>query len=452
MNITVASKVILFLSTFNSRSTEIGYICPDGFSVLGTQTNDAPIRYLLQVHPDIQKIICVVTTQARETAWEHFQHIVKETVSEVEVIPIFYEENENFSEKAIPMILEHVQRDDEIFLDVTGGFRNANMYLLLLSRVLSYKGIRTVGAVYSNFQTKKVEDVSHLIEMFDLVGGMQELTSFGNVQTLRAYYDRQTKKSQIQDKKIVTLLNSMERLTETITLCRTGQMEERLKEFNTALTDAKECEDPLMRTLLPVFHEKFGRKLTTPGLIKWCVENGMIQQALTIYKERIPTYLIRDRRDILEVKAHAPQPNNVKNYENEDEARFYEHLLRIGGNMRSSLCRTSASAYYADEGRDPTVITLEYMDDDMLSRSYFKINCTTLKLREILMDYLYIRALRNMIHHANDSSTASQKDIEAYLLDAGYKRLEDVKLNDVKKVLLKSLDHLKLLTGKGKRK
>ena len=244
----------------------------------------------------------------------------------------------------------------------------------------------------------------------------------------------------------------MERLTETITLCRTSQMEERLKEFNTALADAEECADPLMRTLLPVFREKFGRKLTTPGLIKWCVENGMIQQALTIYKERIPTYLIRDRKDILEVKPSAPLPDNLNRYENEDEARFYEHLLKIGVNMRSSLRKASASAYYADEGRDPTVITLKYMNDDMLNSSYFKINCTTLKLSEILMDYLYIRALRNMIHHANDSSTTSQKDIEEYLVDAGYKRLEDVRLDDVKKVLLKSLDHLKLLTGKGRRK
>lgn len=448
----MASTIILFLSVFNSRSEEKNYTCPDDSTVPGTQTNDAPVRYLLRAHPDIQKILCVVTTNARETAWEHFQHIVKEAASAVEMLPIPYEENENFSEKAIPMILEHVQRDDEIFLDVTGGFRNANMYLLLLSRVLSYKGIRTVGAVYSNFQAKRVEDVFHLIEMFDLVGGMQELTSFGNVQTLRAYYDQQARKSQRQDGKIVALLNSMERLNETITLCRTSQMEERMKEFNSALTDAEECEDPLMRTLLPVFREKFERKLTTPGLIKWCVENGMIQQALTIYKERIPTYLIRDRTDILEVKAHAPLPNNLSRYENEDEARFYEHLLKIGGNMRSSLRRANASAYYADEGRDPTVITLKYMDDDMLSSSYFKVNCTTHKLSEILMDYLYIRALRNMIHHANDSSTTSQKDIEECLVDAGYKRLEDVRLDDVKKVLLKSLDHLKLLTGKGRRK
>ena len=95
------------------------------------------------------------------------------------------------------------------------------MYLLL-SRMLSYKGIRTADAVYSNFNAKAVEDISHLIELFDLVGGMQELTSFGNVQTLCAYYDQQIKRNQPRDEKIIALLTSMERLTETITLCRTA--------------------------------------------------------------------------------------------------------------------------------------------------------------------------------------------------------------------------------------
>ena len=38
------------------------YACPDGSSVSGSQTNDAPVRYLLQTYPGVQKIICVVTT------------------------------------------------------------------------------------------------------------------------------------------------------------------------------------------------------------------------------------------------------------------------------------------------------------------------------------------------------------------------------------------------------
>ena len=416
-----ATKIILFLSMYNNTSRETEYACPDGSFVSGEQTNDAPVRYLLQKHRGVREIICIMTRQAQASIWEHFQDVVKKASPKAEITPINYEEDESFHEKAIPAILEHIHQDDRIVLDVTGGFRNANMYLLLLSRVLSYKGIRTVGAVYSNFRTTRVEDISHLIELFDLVGGMQELTSFGSVKTLRAYYDRQTGRNQPRDGKISALLTAMERLTETITLCRTRQVEERLGEFNQALSGAEGCEDPLMRTLLPVFHEKFGRNLTTPGLIKWCVENGMIQQALTIYKERIPTYLIRERKDILVVKDGAPAPENAKSYENEDEAWFEECLLHSFGINPPKT--TNHNTQYA----------------------YFELKCSEDKLRRILNDYRYIRAMRNMIHHANDSSTQPQKEMEKKLFeeDPQYKLLETVGLEDVKGALLRGLKNMR---------
>lgn len=414
------TKIILFLSMYNNTSRKTEYACPDGSFVSGEQTNDAPIRYLLQTHRGVRKIICITTRQAQASIWEHFQNVVKGVSARTEITPVDYEEDEDFREKAIPAILEHIQQDDKILLDVTGGFRNANMYLLLLSRVLSYKGIRTVGAVYSNVRTTKVEDISDVIKMFDLVSGMQELNSFGSVRTLRAYYDQKAGKNHSRDEKIAALLTSMERLTETITLCRTSQINERIKGFNDALKDAENCEDPLMRTLLPVFEDKFGQHLTTPGLIKWCVKNGMIQQALTIYKERIPSYLIRERTDILVVRDGAPPPENAKSYENEDEAWFEECLLRSFGINPPKT--TNHDTQYA----------------------YFELKCSADKLRTILMDYRYIRALRNMIHHANDSSTESQKELERKLFeeDPQYKLLGTVGLEDVKRILLRSLENM----------
>ena len=415
-----ATKIILFLSMYNNTSRETEYACPDGSVVSGEQTNDAPVRYLLQKHRGVQEIICIMTRQAQASIWEHFQDVVKKASPKAEITPINYEEDESFHEKAIPAILEHIRQDDRIVLDVTGGFRNANMYLLLLSRVLSYKGIRTVGAVYSNFRTTRVEDISDLIGMFDLVGGMQELDSFGSVKNLRAYYDRKVRQNHSRDEKIDALLTAMERLTETITLCRTSQIDKRLKTFNDALKEAESCEDPLMRTLLPVFEGKYGQRLTTPGLIKWCVENGMIQQALTIYKERIPAYLIRERTDILVVKDGAPPPENAKSYENEDEAWFEECLLHSFGINPPKT--TNHDTQYA----------------------YFELKCSEDKLRRILNDYRYIRALRNMIHHANDSSTGSQKEMERELFeeDPQYKLLETVGLADVKRALLRSMENM----------
>lgn len=61
------------------------------------------------------------------------------------------------------------------------------------------QGVKTAGAVYSNYNQKVIEDISSLISLFDFIDGMQELTSFGNVRSLRSYYHirRMTRKSMI---------------------------------------------------------------------------------------------------------------------------------------------------------------------------------------------------------------------------------------------------------------
>lgn len=422
----MSKKIILFLSDLKPNAPALEYACPDGDKVIGSQTNDAPVRYLLRAYPNIRQIICIVTELARQTAWENFQEVVREAAPAVSVIPVPYEEGQDFGEAVIPAVLTHANKDDEIFLEVTGGFRNANMHLLLLSRALSYKGVQTVAAVYSNLARKEIQDVSQIVELFEFVGGMQELTSFGSVKTLRNYYSRRKAAGWPGDDAIDDLLAAVSNLVETITLCRTNLVESAMEQFNTALRAAGDCSDPLMRALLSVFREKFGKKLTTPGLIKWCVQNGMIQQALTIYKERIPAHILRPQGGFLEVKPSAPRPSPT-NYENEDGARFREHLL--------------GKLFPKDQQVDYTQ-ALEHLDETWIQGSYFNLKCSIPRLKLVIMDYLYIRAIRNMVHHANESSTASQALVDC-LCGQGYKPLNDLRLKDVEQAILNGLENLK---------
>lgn len=435
----MSQKIILFLSNLRPGAEKSEYLCPDGSFVSGTQTNEAPVLFLLRTHPDISEILSIVTRESVQSAWDQFCAVVHAEYPSIRLTQIPFMAGQDFTFGPMREIMGRVNENDEIFLETTGGFRNDIMHLLLLSRVLSYTKVQTVGAVYSNFQEKEIQDVSHLIGLFDLVGGMQELTSFGSVRTLRTYYGKPAK-----DVRIERLLFSVEKLTETISLCRTKQIDKRMADFDEALTAAESCSDPLMQQLLPAFRMKFGKKLTIPGLIKWCVQSDMLQQALTIYKERIPTYLLKDRSDLITVSSSAPPPNVDKDYQSEDEARFYEHFLKMGRNMRS--------AYY--RGRDPddrwnnsTIKTIEYMED-LLPNSYFHAHCSVNQLCVIAMDYLYIRALRNMTNHANDQATESQKEIEEYLAEHGYQKLDSVTAQDAAKTILNALDHLKKGTVK----
>ena len=322
----MAQKIILFLSDLKDGATGKDYHHQNDKDkrnpIPGVQTNDAPVRYLLRSNGAVEEVICVVTEKAR-SALAHFEQVVHEEAPGAKVVEIPYEEKQSFSDVAIPAILAEAERGDEIYLDVTGGFRNANMHLLLLSRVLSYKGIRTAGAVYSNLWTSTVEDVSHLFRLFDLVDGMQELTSLGNAQTLRRYYEAEPG---TQDPDVKDVIDCMARLTEDITLCHTAQIKQRMDEFNHAMEKARECSDPLMRVLLDVFRATFGEEMTTPGLVRWCVNNDMIQQALTVYTEHIPDVIMGG-----EILRRGSSVKNVskKEYENQAAVQFLRDFLTL---------------------------------------------------------------------------------------------------------------------------
>lgn len=49
----MSKKIILFLSDLKSGKPQ-AYRCPDGGTVTGVQTCEAPIKYLLRAHPDVR--------------------------------------------------------------------------------------------------------------------------------------------------------------------------------------------------------------------------------------------------------------------------------------------------------------------------------------------------------------------------------------------------------------
>lgn len=317
----MAQKIILFLSTYKDTAAENAYSCPTGGTVYGTQTNDAPVRYLLRENPLIRDILCIVTDSACADALEHFEKVVRNASSRASVSPVYFEEEQDFSQTVIPRILSEVKSDDEIFLDITGGFRNANMHLLLLSRILSYCGIHVSGAVYSNFNTHTIEDVAHLFSLFDLVNGMQELTNLGSVRTLRNYYGEHPENPAIDE-----LLTATEKLTEAIVLCRAQQIKPLMANFAEAIENASNCTDPLMRQLVSAFRRTFGKKLATPGLIRWCLKNDMLQQALTVYTELIPSFIFE--HGILTAD-HTVRKPFAQSYEDPSAVLFLRGFLKL---------------------------------------------------------------------------------------------------------------------------
>lgn len=234
----MAKKIILFLSLLSedeSKRKTKDYACTAGVlgmdeahKITGTQTNEAPVKAMLLAHPDVRSIICIVTPQAKKSTLDFFKTHILEFAREKQIqLPddifkiIDFQNDEVFTEGPLQRVLNEIQpggmgknsMGDEILLETTGGWRNTMMYLLLLSRVLTYNHNQTIGATYADFNNQQITDVSDLLRMFDLVGGMQEMSSFGNVRTLRKYFGAEP-----QDEQIGELLDALEALNEAITL------------------------------------------------------------------------------------------------------------------------------------------------------------------------------------------------------------------------------------------
>ncbi len=316
----MAKKIITFLSLKHNDAVEKDYICPDGSAVRGKETNEAPLRYLYRENPDIDEVICLVSDRAKAEAWEDFCLFAAENAPTAVCTEIHYDEQRDSGE-LLSEVMSKIQPDDVIFLDVTGGFRTVMMDIMLLSRTMHYTGVTFGGAVYSEAGRKDepghIRDATQLFDTFNMVEGMQELSSLGSTHMLRNYYDKRGE----PDEKIDELLKSMDALFETITLCRTSKIDECMKRFEVALKNARSCDDPLMQQLLPTLQKRFGEGLDTLSLIEWCVKSNMLQQALTVYTERVPREIMRH------VDGRGAYTMGKRDYEDADAIRLRELMM-----------------------------------------------------------------------------------------------------------------------------
>ena len=433
-------KVILFMSVMSPQAKEKDYLCPDGKKVQGTQTNEAPVKYLLRKYREkITKILCVVSAACREnikgrdySTLDYFRREIERFLRD-EGLPfsdgflteIDFQEDGGIDAEAdlARAVSREINPGDEILLETTGGFRNSVMLLLLLSKTLSYTGHPTAEAVYSFFDRTnagkdRVYDVSDLTGLFDLIGGMEELRGFGNVNALRAYYEKRP-----HDEKIDALLSATKNLLDTITLCRTRRIPDAMRDFNDAMSAAETCQDSFLPQLLPAFRQKYGERMNIPGLIRWCLNSDMLQQALTIYKENIPDYLIKQRKDVLEVKPHASLPSDTPSYQSDSEA----HFRRFAASFYRDAIRGDSRNWYGGQYADYNVL------------------CPFEAMSRIALDYNYILLLRNMVNHASDAVEKGNENKARQLHECRYQYPlpDEITAQDVKKAILQGLENMK---------
>ena len=358
MNILIAS-----ISTFSYKKQEREYVVRlsgcDVDTIKACHTNESVLRCLvhlsgIQQSGGLNKIIALVSNAAagnqnadydNMTAFQYYQSVMKECAPDAEIESVRIENDDN-SPKDTAVILneicEKIDTDDVVYIDGAGGLRTINNIIQLLTNIMKYKGIVNPCTLYSDIQNipNFIADTSDFIGMTDLADAFNEFMTTGKAKQLNQFFLG----SDVPEC-VSSLLKSMNEFSDQIRLNRVGKigsvvekLEKSISECqNIDLTSSKEIGLVILKQFLPVIKQKLigdtenGVNYLT--IIKWCLNNDLIQQAMTIYEAKIPVYIfnkgiIRYNGDVRHAKQeYLSKKNNKIAPEEWENYAFYTVIL-----------------------------------------------------------------------------------------------------------------------------
>lgn len=185
-----------------------------------------------------------------------------------------------------------------LHVDLTGGMRHSNMMMIVLMRLIEYSGVQVGDILYANItgNAVRVERVNNIYSMFNLLAGASEFVNYGSVKALEAFFPAATRSLEL-----AILIVAMRNFSDEIKLCHAGKLVEAAKELATAIRNfgsqkktntaerlMAQLETRIMHDYSTLLHDDSGAL----ELIEWCLERDYLQQALTLYVERVPEVLL----------------------------------------------------------------------------------------------------------------------------------------------------------------
>lgn len=237
--------------------------------------------------------------------------------------------------------------------DCTGGPRHAIMVLVDIIRLVQYNDVEIGKIFYSNWNREKskgkVETVNDVYDFYNLIAGAEEFVNFGSVKDMQRYFEQRNISDELKE-----LLEAMAEFADEVKLCRrwrfidaVDHLREAVKCFESKCSaekhlpeqaflnnDDADLSDILMLQLLPQIKKAYGTLLrdnqpTSLALIDWCLDQNLLQQALTLYTESIPDILFA-RQLIVMNEAKKQELNQYYKKKGKQLTQGYYFLINFG--------------------------------------------------------------------------------------------------------------------------
>lgn len=271
---------------------------------------------------------------------------------------------------------ENLQEGDELYFDLTHGFRYLPMLVMVLINYSKFLKNTTVKSItYGNYESRNKENVAPIIDLLPL-SALQDWTyaagqfiDAGNVQRLAQLSKDKIRPIMITSagkdenaKNLTGFINYLSAVVDEIQTCRginIIQATNLLKLHN--LTS--QLNDTFIKPLNPIFakieNQFDGYEENNASncfrAVRWCMDNGLYQQAITILLEGILTIICidcnvivtdRDERTLVSSVINLYLQKQLNNW-NFSSDYTEEQNIKISTYLNSAKLQTFAKIYKA---------------------------------------------------------------------------------------------------------
>jgi transposase-like protein len=320
------------------------------------------------------------------TSYGYFENVCCKGIAD-EIIPIRTETDdgkERSSAAILSDICNKIEDDDAVYIDTTGGSREVLNLIRLLSKMLGYKKISNPCSFYTSIlgNDKVIKDTSEFTRMMNMADGVNEFVTTGrSVQLQNCFKENGVYRSDVPQE-IIDLLEVMSKFTDRIQLCNVQELDTILADLKTAIDnisnvcESERIEFVILKNLLPVIENKFFGNSSDSvtdyvRIIEWCVDNGLIQQALTVFTEKLPVYLFKSgmisAADEGRIREEISTINGGLKSADKETDYFYMNLMGYSGKCRWWYKDASFEHFkkYISTGKNSTENIVRYKEDGL---------------------------------------------------------------------------------------
>lgn len=368
----------------------------------------------------INKIIALVSQKTLNdrdvrfdncTAFEYFKNVAFTSFGFIPEIVEVKIETEEQKERELHLVINeicsNISGDDVVYIDAAGGKRTTTNVIQLVTNILEYKGIENPLTLYSDIQNnpKFITDTKAFEQLTDLADAFNEFMTSGKSNILQKCI-RESKTSEQSLEQYDALVTAMCEFSDKIKLGKVDDLESTLMNLKYGIEQCAEnkgdnIESVIVNQFLPIIKQKFfgeseDRRVDYIKLVEWCLENDLLQQALTIFTEKIPISIfekkiVRCNGDINKVKQEYNDHGNASEWESDFLYRKLMNTTEVLGRDKALISE------FCDCLKNKKKSTDERINDILREVSGYDMNkVAKSKTEEILKEFCMENGFRSI--------------------------------------------------------